>query len=462
MPALKPVSGHRSVRWLKRYLEGESGERVLGRDFWNLSEKNGRAGRDWAAQMDLTREEFGNDVPYKGKRVQTYKHYMLSPDPRDEVSLETLRDVTMQWVERNFPQFEVAVTYHDDNQNHIPHAHVVINNTNLERGTRITTYLDDRRVREIGRDLNRIALEMGLRSFTSDHRSLTPDEIASSASASSSADADVLERARRASRDGRVSGRPGVRRGPKVQRVVTIPEREARRRTGRSWKSELRVYVDIARLATTSEAGFTSMLRSMGVAVRADARGEWVLTHPGAGDGPREVRASRLGAAYSRRSIRRGFALDYAGWRKRSAAPGRAAPPLSDAQRDSVVESITVIGRQGSSPLPSLEEIARTLDFNRAHAVTRLSDYTMLEGPEADAARRCAEAIGLFDTEARARDTRAARDDARVVLDWMAARDARGEGGREAYPISQRASRGPAPTRGADARGRGESVRRER
>lgn len=437
MPTLKPISGHRSVKWLRRYLEGEGGERVLGSDFWNIGERNGRAGRGWDAQMDLTRHEFGNDVPWKGRVVQTYKHYILSPDPRDEVTLETLRDVTMQWVERNFPDFEVAVVYHDDNTNRIPHAHVVINNTNLESGRRLSAYMTDSKVREVGRDLNRLAREMGLRSFTTDHRSLTPEEMASTGATASDGAAARVGHSPQAERDGRVSGRPGARRGPRALEVETIAERGARERTGSSWKGEVRRIVEIARLSTTDERTFMRLCGLMGVEVREGARGDWVY----ALDRDRSVSARRLGASFSRASIRRAFALDYAGWRQRSTRPARPARPLSAAQREAIVRSVSVIGRGTSATLPSLEEIARTLRYNREHSVSSLADYATLAGPDAERARSCAEAIGLFDAEARERDTREARADARVVLDWMAERDARGEGGREAYAQGAHANR---------------------
>lgn len=37
----------------------------------------------------------------------------------------------------NFGNYEVAVVYHDDNERRIPHAHVVVNNTNLNTGHRL-------------------------------------------------------------------------------------------------------------------------------------------------------------------------------------------------------------------------------------------------------------------------------------------------------------------------------------
>ncbi len=87
--------------------------------------------------MDATRRAYGNDLPWRGKRVRTYKHYVVSPDPKDAIDLDALRSLATAWATEHFPDYEVVIVYHDDNQNGIPHAHVVANNTNLETGHRL-------------------------------------------------------------------------------------------------------------------------------------------------------------------------------------------------------------------------------------------------------------------------------------------------------------------------------------
>ena len=144
MPFVKPISGHTKLGAAQRYLEREG--RALARDFLNLDAPMAGIGEDglpgyreydWASIMDETREKLGNDSPFKGRKARTYKHYVFSPDPRDAVSLSELRSVTMSWVEENFGDYEVAVVYHDDNEHHVPHAHVIVNNTNLVTGRRL-------------------------------------------------------------------------------------------------------------------------------------------------------------------------------------------------------------------------------------------------------------------------------------------------------------------------------------
>ena len=98
MPVLKPISGHGSCVPVQRYLEKNG--RALARDFFNFSEvpdadlmREPEFGKpfDWAAEMDAFRAECGNDDPWNGKRARTFKHFVLSPSPEDEVSLDELQ-----------------------------------------------------------------------------------------------------------------------------------------------------------------------------------------------------------------------------------------------------------------------------------------------------------------------------------------------------------------------------------
>lgn len=55
----------------------------------------------------------------------------------------------------------MAIVYHDDNKGRIPHAHVVVNNTNLAMGRRI----QERDPRAIKRSVQKLASDMGLSCF---------------------------------------------------------------------------------------------------------------------------------------------------------------------------------------------------------------------------------------------------------------------------------------------------------
>ncbi len=165
MPVLKPISGHGSCVPVQRYLEKNG--RALARDFFNFSEvpdadlmREPEFGKpfDWAAEMDAFRAECGNDDPWNGKRARTFKHFVLSPSPEDEVSLDELRELAHAWALRFFPEHHIAIIYHDDNENRIPHAHIVVNNTNVVTGRRMHT---DNPL-DLNRALQEMAAERGL------------------------------------------------------------------------------------------------------------------------------------------------------------------------------------------------------------------------------------------------------------------------------------------------------------
>lgn len=134
-------------------------DRALAQDVLNVRSQLDRA--LWYKRFDRTRAQYGNDAAYNGKKAVTYYHFVISPDPKDAISLERLRELAKRWAAENFPDAEVAIVYHDDNDLNIHHAHVVVNNTNLRTGRRIQ--INDKMNQEtLPNSLQRIAHEMGL------------------------------------------------------------------------------------------------------------------------------------------------------------------------------------------------------------------------------------------------------------------------------------------------------------
>ena len=216
MANLKAITGHTSARGVMHYLE--RGGRALARDYLNLAppvagegpgDLPGHGPYDWAAAMDATRAAAGNDLPWRGRAARTWKHYVISPDPRNGVSLAELRELATAWARRWFPDCEVAVVYHDDNAGRIPHAHVVVNNTVLSTGRRLQ--VPD--PLELNRSLQRMEAERGFAHRYSNERA------------------------------GSGRGRPRT-----AQRVhVGRAEREIAARGGRSWVADIRRRVEAAR-----------------------------------------------------------------------------------------------------------------------------------------------------------------------------------------------------------------------
>lgn len=274
MPAIKAISGHTGLAAARRYLERDG--RALARDllhFSRMDESPRQAGLlearfDWDAAMDETRRANGNDVPCRGRPARTYKHYVLSPDPRDGVSLADLRGLAVRWAEESFPDFQVAIVYHDDNDGHVPHAHVIVNNTNLATGNR----LRDPDPGLLNGRLQAIARDMGLSHFEGRIDARHPDTR------------------KRGSREN-------------YQRVhVGRAEAELSSRGAYSWVADIRSRVDVADASSRTEGELLGRLSRLGVeaSVRGDGR-DWTFC---LADQPaRRVSGTRLGTDYRKRSI---------------------------------------------------------------------------------------------------------------------------------------------------------------
>ena len=165
MPILKPIAGHGSVVGIRRYLEKKN--RALAKDLFNLSWAERGNCNDpqeaknlvrWDEEMDAMRASLGHDSPWKGKRARTFKHFVISPDPDDGIDLDSLRELACAWALEHFPDNQIAIVYHDDNEGSIPHAHVVVNSSNLATGNRMQTEHPE----DLNRALQDMARERGL------------------------------------------------------------------------------------------------------------------------------------------------------------------------------------------------------------------------------------------------------------------------------------------------------------
>ncbi|RNL46020.1 relaxase/mobilization nuclease domain-containing protein [Paraeggerthella hongkongensis] len=342
MPIIKPISGHTNTQRIASYLEKDG--RALARDFFNLSwDEREMEGYDpdlkgdvrWADEMDRTREAFGNDQPHGGRPARTFKHYVISPDPKDDIGLEELQKLARVWVEQNFGDYQVAIIYHDDNEHGIPHAHVVVNNTNLATGLR----LQDPFPRELNHDLQDIAMKQGL-AFLSDD---DPEADGFVRLAQKDAESAVPVRTRQ-------------------DVFLSRAERRVLESGEYSWVNDIRSRVSMAKSLARNEAEFRQILDMLDVDVRDNSakakRADWIYSLRD--QQTLRVGGELLGYTYGKEALQSRFA------RKNVARPGE------DVSKDCM--RIAMHATQ-INDLAELHSLACALETTSRFGITAMADF---------------------------------------------------------------------------------------
>ena len=365
MAVLKAINGHTGCGRIKDYLE--KGGRALLRDFFNLSwdevEDKGldtalKDEVDWALEMDALRRDYGNDAPWKGQRAIAFRHYVISPDPSDNIGLDGLRELTHAWVRKHFSDYQVAVIYHDDNRQRIPHAHIVVNNTNLETGRRlhIPNALD------MNRSLQEVARARGLAAFDNE-----------------------MPRGRVGQSDPRTPPRPRTRWATYVNKA----ERGILDAGAYSWVSDIRNRVSVAKVLSRNEGEFMRILELMEIEVAENSsqapREDWIFS---LADQPsRKVSGERLGMTFGKIALTERF--ERIGSYHPDAASSRAI--LSMATDAVEVNDVAELG-----------SLAKAVETNARYSIGSSADYgsrietlqrRMEKEAGSKAAAKCAERI---------------------------------------------------------------------
>ena len=365
MAILKAINGHTGCGRIKDYLEKDG--RALLRDFFNLSwdevEDKGldEAAKDsveWAREMDDLRHDYRNDTPWKGHRAITFRHYVISPDPGDDIDLDGLRSLTHAWVQKHFSDYQVAIVYHDDNKQRIPHAHIVVNNTNLETGRRlhIPNALD------MNRSLQEVAKARGLTAFA--------NEMPQGRAGKSSSATPPLAKTRQAIHINRSE-----------QGIL-----EAGRY---SWVSDIRNRVSVAKALSRKENEFMRVLELMEIEVAENSanapREDWIYS---LADQPsKKVSGERLGMTFGKIALSERF--ERIGSYHPDAASSRAI--LSRA-----TDAVEL------NDIAELDALAKTMETNARYSIGCNSDYErrietlqkrMEREPGGRAAAKCFERI---------------------------------------------------------------------
>lgn len=408
MPLLKPIAGHTGCAGIKRYLE--KGGRALGILVMNFAWQEERAfedvsaapeGFDWAESMDATRHACGNDTPYRGKPARTFKHFVMSPDPQDGLATEQVAELAGAWAKRHFADFEVAIVLHDDNEGRIPHAHIVVNNTNLVTERRLQTPDP----LELNRSLQELAEERGYRFMR--------DEVV------------------------RETDEGPARKGTPVtlQHVyVRRAEREIEREGGYSWVADIRNRVTVAKALARNEDEFMAVLEALEVDVSLNSekswRRDWIYSladHP-----TWRVGGEKLGLSFGQEALGRRFAR-MAAWHP---TPAASRQILSHAEH--AVEL---------NDLAELERLADAIETCMSENVRSLADLD----------RRIERLEDRGDGDSRSRAT-----GLREVREYVAEKRILPEASSTRRPRQLRDKEAPATRGGAKDRGRAEQVRQQR
>lgn len=331
MPIIKPISGHTGCKGIRRYLI--KNDRALAVDYLNLdapvpdAERDAAVAFDWATAMDATRHAFGNDAAWRGKRVRTYKHYVFSPDPDDETSLESLRDIALAWARENFADYEVAIVYHDDNEGHIPHAHVVVNNTNLISGNR----LQDPDPRALKRSAQNLAKARGMH-YLKDQPS--HDRFGN-----------------------KMPQQPRTHQQVYTRRAET----ELAAKGQYSWVADIRARVGIARSVAINQNEFESVLASLGVSVAENSsraqRHDWIYSL--ASRPTWRISGEKLGLSYGREAVT-----------ARLTSGGIHLDEASERQIVALTRQAYAVGN-----LDELHTLAAMVDVNERERISCIDDY---------------------------------------------------------------------------------------
>lgn len=362
MAILQSINGHEpcSLR-IQGYLEvGRDGApRALAHDFINVHQSDWQ--RSWGRRMDRTRELAGWGSSWGSRKRVTYRHFIISPDPRDDVDLEVLRDLSTEWASCLFGgvdgpgelgSCEVAIVYHDDNESGIPHAHVIVNCLDFETGRalRIDRTQNEKLLPNL---LQKLAAERGLSHFDNDAR-----------------DAD----------------KPATRGA-----FLTKAERALAREGRYSWKADLRARVQTAMRVSETPEAFKAELDALGVDVRpADAAktalGELSDAVYSLRANPRwESSGYRLGQTYVLGSVERAIeARASAGTAPAPALKGNvnahvaAEAARTAAELEAVPEAERGVEWRVVATVPEsvpIREVARALRANDAHGVRSMEGY---------------------------------------------------------------------------------------
>ncbi len=294
MPVLKPIAHHeKTVKWMWKYLT--KNERDIGRDFINCYEWVPITEQFAWEQMDQTRKLADNNRDWGSKKARTFYHFILSPDPKDDISLDMLREIACEWTHHFFGEYECAIVYHDDNEHEIKHAHIVVNNTNIETFNRVQIP----KPRLLYDHLEKLARERGLHSFVSTDDDTPRRSIKLDQEQWKTIEALEAERSSKG-----VHPRKEARTHTKAKQLEDHIVWSRRF----SWVKDIRIRVLCAIKISNDEKSFKDALTCLGVRLVETKKHEWKFIHPAKDSWT--ITGKRLGQDFTKFAITKKLARD--------------------------------------------------------------------------------------------------------------------------------------------------------
>lgn len=455
MPYLKFINGHSTSLYnAYRYLEGKEGKRVVAFDGVNMCHESiFDPDLLWYQMMDDTRKMADNNRSTTDKRARTYMHFIISPDPKDNISLDEFRRIVTEWAEKFFNDsklgsYEVAVVYHDDNKERIEkggegilHAHIIVNNTDLNDGKRIAPKLSRRIINDMYFEINKAALAAGYHGFASDGKSYTqremverglnpsrnrndaryldsqidshdiPEEevvledvdpkIASQRTASpeemAAAKASNPTRNAPAFQMAFASGEvyDVYERAPRSHR--TMPERHVLEREGHTWKDDIRGRVDVALRLAGSTGEFKQILGLLGIDVTYNKRGEIKYCMRSEENRAKQVLGKTIGARYTSERVNRTIGKSRLERIQRKTSDAPMQREITPAERDAIIETALEAEPGTREGHEHLKRLRAFLNYNDAHNIKSYDDYP--DTKEGRAVRAWAEKHHAFEPD---------------------------------------------------------------
>ena len=283
-----------AVAYFERY--GKEPDRLLAMDYVNLYPWEQK---DWGGTMDELRRKCGNDRAWNGKSAVFYNQFVISPDPADKIGLDGLRELATAWVKMNFGpdgkigRAQVAIAYHDDNANHIPHAHVVVNNTDLDTHKRL--HFDPKQYKELRTSLQELCIERGLH-----HLDFQADDNGAPGWVSKPASEPRIEDEVRAKR------KRGTLKTGDFKRIVPREEQWYAQQGIKTWKQQIAEAVEAAARNSSGVDEFFAALDEQGVGhgFRKDGEVLYILQPADDVETDQMVLGKTLGEDYTLTGIR--------------------------------------------------------------------------------------------------------------------------------------------------------------